>query len=92
MTRCPQQHLEIPQIPISVLAIETVGYLPIISKGNRWSLTAICLHKSYVFVILMKEKSAESVVQAYLCAICSQNGRSVVILSDNDTKFKKGPK
>ena len=51
---------------MAVLAIDTIGHLTIYSKGNRWALNAICLHTSYVFTILMKAKSAENVVQAYL--------------------------
>ena len=83
----PQQHLVIPQSPMAVLAIDTIGCLPIPSNGNRWSLTAICLHTSYMFAILMKEKSAEN-VQAYLFGILDHIGRSVAILSDNGTEVK----
>ena len=54
---------------MAVLEIDTIDHVPIMSKGNRWALTAICLHTSYVFVILMKEKSAENVTQAYLSSI-----------------------
>ena len=31
----PQQHLEIPQLPITVLAMDSRDHLPITSKGNR---------------------------------------------------------
>ena len=41
MVRYPQQLLEILQLPM--LAVDTIGHLPIMSKGNRWALTAICL-------------------------------------------------
>ena len=64
MARYPQQHLEISQLSMQVLSIDTIGHLPIMSKGNRWALTAICLHMSYVFTILIKEISAKNVVQA----------------------------
>ena len=73
---------------MAVLEIDTLGHLPVTSKGNRWALTAICLHTSYVFTFLMKEKSAENVVQAYLSGILVHKGRSVAILSDNGTEFK----
>ena len=58
MARYLEQNLEIPQVPMAVLAIDNIGHLPITSKGNRLALTAICLHTFNVFVILMKEKSA----------------------------------
>ena len=41
-----------------------------------------------MFAILMEEKSAENVVQAYLSGILAHKGRSVAILSDNCTDFK----
>ena len=43
---------------------------------------------NYVFVILMKERSTENVVQAYLSCILAHKGRSVAILSNNGTAFK----
>ena len=88
MARYPKQHLEVPQIPIAVLAMDTIGHLPINSKGNRWTLTAICLHRSYKFTVSMKEKSAENVVQAYLFGVLAHRSGSVAILSYNGTEFK----
>ena len=41
-----------------------------------------------MFTILMKEKSAENVVQAYLSGILGYKGRRVAILSNNGIKFK----
>ena len=52
------------------------------------ALTTICLHMSYVFTILKKEKSAENVVQAYMSGILPHKGGSVAILSNNGTEFK----
>ena len=50
-----QVHLEITKIPMTVLAIDSVGHLPKTSKGNRWVLTASCLHVSYMFASQMVE-------------------------------------
>ena len=47
---------------MAVLAIDTIGHLPVMSKGNRWALTAICLHTSYKFTVSMKEMSVENVM------------------------------
>ena len=84
MARYPQQHLEVPSIPMAVLVKDTIGDLTIPSEGNR-SLTAICLHTSYVFAAPMKKKSVKIVVQAYLSVILDHKGGSVAILSDNGT-------
>ena len=88
MARYPQQHIEVPKVPMAVPAMDTIGHLPITSNGNRWALMAICLHISYVFEVPIKEKSAEYVVQAYLSNIHTHKGGSVAILSDNGTEFK----
>ena len=60
MARYAQQYVEVPQTPMTVLAMDIIGHLPITSKGNRWDLTAICLHTFYVFTVPMKEMSAEN--------------------------------
>ena len=67
-------------MPMSVLAMDTIGHLPATSKGNRWAVTAMCLHTSYMFTILMKEKSAENVIQAYFSGISAHKGKSEAIL------------
>ena len=88
MARYPQQHLEIPQMPMAVLVVDTIGCLPITCKGSRWALTAVSLNTSYLFTVLMKEKSAETVVEAYLSGILAYKVKSVAILSDNGIEFK----
>ena len=85
MARYAQKHLK---IPMAVLAIYNVCYLPVMSKGNRWALKAFCLHISYMFMILMRTKLGENVVPAYLSGILFHKGESVAILSNNSTEFK----
>ena len=69
MAKYQEQHLEVLQIPMAVLAMNIIGHILITSKGNRWALTVICLYTSYVFAVPMKEKSAENLDQAYLSGI-----------------------
>ena len=88
MARYPQQHLEILKILMAVVAVDTIGHLAITSKGNRWAVTAIYLHMSYVFAVPMKEKSDENVVQAYFSGLLTNKDGSVAILSGNSTEFK----
>ena len=89
MAKYSQKHLEISQIPIAVLIIDTIGHLPLMSKGKKWAMTTICLHTSYVFAVPMKEKSSENVVQAYLSGILAHKSESVKICSENGTEIKK---
>ena len=73
---------------MAVLAIDTTGHLPVTSNGNIWAMTAVFLHTSYLFIVLMKETSAENVVQAYLSGILAHKGGSVAISSDNGKEFR----
>ena len=84
----PQKHLEIPQVPVAILVIDTIGCLPVTSRGHQCTLTTLYKHISYVFAIPVKEKSAEK-VQTYLTGIVTHKGGSVAILSDNGTELKK---
>ena len=88
MARYPQQHLEVLNIPMAMLAMDPIGHLPITSSGNRWVLMAIFLHNPYVLTVPMKEKSVENIVQAYLSGIFSHKCGSVVILNNNGKEFK----
>ena len=83
MAMYPQQHQEVTNIPMAVLAMATIGHLPITFNSNRWALMAICLHSSYIFTGPMKEKLAENRVQAYLAGILTNKGGSKAILNDN---------
>ena len=88
MAKYLQKHLEIPQFPVAVLAMDTIGHIPVISRGHRWALTAMCIQMSYVFATLMKERSAENAVQVYLSGILTHKGGNTVILNDKGTEFK----
>ena len=74
----PQLHLEIPKFPFIYIAIDTIGKLPTTSSGNRYALTCIDLLASYDKVVPMPDKTAESVVEAYLSGILSRVGASLV--------------
>ena len=52
MAKYQQKHLEALQMPMAVLAIDTIGHLPVTSKGNGWALTAISLHTLCVCLLL----------------------------------------
>ena len=41
-------HLEIPQVPVAVLAMNSIGHLPVTSRGHWWTFTVICMHTSCV--------------------------------------------
>ena len=84
----PQLHLEIPKVPFIRIAIDTIGKLPTTSSGNRYALTCIDLLTSYVIAMPMVDKTAESVLEAYLSGILSRARASMVCLSDNGSELK----
>ena len=61
---------------------------PASSKGNRFTLTAVCLLTGFTFSIPLKRKCAEDIIRAYIDHICCTFGPSRKILTDNGTKFK----
>ena len=53
------------------IAMDLIGeFHPASSKGNRYTLTAICMLTGFTFCIPLKSKKAEDVVTAYLNHIC----------------------
>ena len=54
-----KQYLDVLKVPMAVLAMDTIDHLPITSHGNMWTLMAICLHTSHIFVVPMWGNSAE---------------------------------
>ena len=76
----PQLHLEIPKVPSTCLAINTIGKLPTTSSGNRYALTCIDLLTSYIIAVPMLDKTAESVIEAYLSGILSRAKASIICL------------
>ena len=62
----PQLNLEIPKVPFTCIAIDTIGKLPTTSSGNRHALTCIVLLTSYIIAVPMLDKTDYSFVEAYL--------------------------
>ena len=85
----PQFHLEIPKVPFVCITIDTIGKLPNTSSGNRYALTCIDLLTSYKLAMPMPDKTAASVVEAYLSGILSRARASMVCLLDNGSELKK---
>ena len=84
----PQLHVEIPKVSFACIAIDTIRKLPVTTSGNRYTLTCIDLLTSYVIAVPMPDKTAESMVEAYLPGILSRTGASMVCLSDNESELK----
>ena len=81
-------YLEIPQVPFAGFAVDTIGLLPMTSKGNKYALSFICLLTSYLIAVPLKSKPAEEVTMAYIKHILPTTSCSTFILQDNGTEFK----
>ena len=58
------------------------------TPGNKYTLTCIDLLISYVIAVPMLNKTAESVVEAYLSGILSGTDASMVCLLDNGSELR----
>ena len=82
-------HFEIPEAPMDFISMDLIGEFKIGStQGNRYALTVICMLTGYTWCILIADKSAETIVKAYIREVYSKYGGSRKILSDNGTEFK----
>ena len=70
------------------IAIDTIGKLPVTTTGNKYALTCIDLLTSYVIAVPILDKTAKSMVEAYLSGILSRTGACMVCLSDNGSELK----
>ena len=74
---------------MAFIAMDLIGeFHPVSSKGNRFTLTAVCMLTGFTFCIPLKSKHAEDVIKAYIDHICCTFGPSRKILTDNGTEFK----
>ena len=81
-------HLEISKVPFAGCAMDCIGPLSATSKGNRHTLTFICLLTSYLITVPLTSKTAGEVSMAYIKEILPMTSCSKFILHDNGTKFK----
>ena len=83
------KHFSSPPQPMEFIAMDLIGeFHPTSSKGNRFTLTAVCMLTGFTFCIPLKSKCAEDVIKAYIDHICCTFGPSRRILTDNGTEFK----
>ena len=68
-------------------AMDCIGRLPTLSKGNQYALTIICLLTLYLVTVPLKTKSADEVFIAYMKEILPKLSSPTFILQDNDTEF-----
>ena len=76
-----------PEGPMQFICMDIVGpMLPISSKG--FCLTVINMLTGYPMVVVIPNKSAETIVKAYMDHTYSVFGGSSCMLTDNGSKFR----
>ena len=68
--------------------ISLVSFYPPSSKGNRYTLTAVCMLTGFTFCIPIKNKTAQEVVTAWRNHISFPFHVCRKLLTDNGTEFK----
>ena len=75
--------------PMEFICINLIGeFYPPSSKGNRYTLTAVCMLTGFTFCIPIKNKTAQEVVTAWRNHISFPFGVCRKLLTDNSTEFK----
>ena len=82
------EHFSAPPQPMEFIAMDLIEFHLTSSKGNRYTLTAVCMLTGFTFCIPIKSKHTEDIVKAYLNHICCTFSPSRKILTDNGTEFK----
>ena len=83
------KHFSSPPQPMEFIAMHLIGeFHPASSKGNRFTLTTVCMLTGFTFCIPLKSKHAEDIIRAYINHICCTFGPSRKILTDNGTELK----
>ena len=59
-------HFNTPEVPMQLICMELVGpVLPVTSRGNRFILTYIDMLSGFMIAVTIKDKSANTVCDAY---------------------------
>ena len=80
-------HLTISQFPMTFIIIDLLGPYSETESGNQYPLTVICMLANYVFMIPIKTKTTEDVINVYLKHVYATFSGSKYILSDRDREF-----
>ena len=88
-TQLRNEHFSSPPQPMEFIAMDLIGDFHLASsKGNRFTLTAICMLTGFTFCIPLKSKCTEDMINTYINHICCPFGPTKKILTDNSTEFK----
>ena len=83
------KHFKVPEVPVQLICMDLVGPIsPVTSRGNRFILTCIDMLTGFTIAVPIKDKTANTVCDAYRAHIYCIFGGSARILTDNGTECK----
>ena len=78
-----------PEGPVQFICIYIVGPIsPVSLTGNEFCLTVVDMLTGYTMAVAIPNKSAETIVKAYMDHIYSAFGGSLCMLTDNRSEFR----
>ena len=82
-------HFDSPELPMEFICMDLVGLIhPPSSRGNKYMLTVIDMLTGFTMAMLIKNKNADTICDAYRDHIYCTFGGSSRILTDNRSEFK----
>ena len=88
-TQFKRQIFEPGMQPMEYISMDLIGeFHPLLSKGNRYALTAVCKLTGYTFCIPLKNKTAEEIMTAWRNHTAFPFSVCRKLLTDNDTELK----
>ena len=78
-----------PEGSMQFICMDIIGPIsPVSSKSNKFYLKVVAMLTGYTMVVVIPNKSAETVVKAYMDHIYSVFGGSSCMLTDNRSEFR----
>ena len=75
-------------MPMGIISMDLMGPFEVMSRGNQYALTVICVLNTYVISIPLVDKSAHTVVTGYLEDIYCICRGCKTILSNNGSELR----
>ena len=83
------KHFKVPEVPMQLICMDLVGPIsPVTSRGNRFILTCIDMLTGFMIAVPIKDKTANTVCDAYRAHVYCIFGGSARILTDNGPNLR----
>ena len=84
----PPLHLNIPSMPMHMIAMDLIGKLPRTTSGKVYALTLMDMLTGFLWAIPIPDKQADTIIRSFLTHFFEKEGGCFTILTDNGGEFK----